>query len=436
MTIFALSSGKGVAGIAVIRLSGDRAAKVVETLTRGTLPAPRQASLRTLYRLDDPQPVDRSLVLWFPGPGSFTGEDMAELHIHGGVAVTEAVIGAISDIEGCRPADPGEFTRRAFENGRMDLTEAEGIADLIAAETEAQRLQAVRQMEGALGDIYEAWRTDLIQALAYMEAELDFVEEALPEDLFAHVLPTVEKLIRSMADHLDDQHRGERLRDGYQVILLGAPNVGKSSLINALTKRDVAIVSDIAGTTRDLIEVHLNLGGYPVTLVDTAGLRDGGDQIEREGVRRARDRATHADLALQLVPAGEKPPESIEGASMLIATKVDLHSTDLQLPTGALGISTQTGEGLDVLLAELEARVVKDMAVQEVPGITRLRHRKALEEAVEHLDRAKSGTGDDAMPELVAEDMRLAARALGRITGRVDVEDLLDVIFSDFCIGK
>ncbi|TDI60934.1 MAG: tRNA uridine-5-carboxymethylaminomethyl(34) synthesis GTPase MnmE [Alphaproteobacteria bacterium] len=436
MTIFALSSGKGIAGIAVIRISGPKASDVLTILTQKDLPTPRAASLRALYRQGEAQPIDHSLVLWFPAPGSFTGEDMAELHIHGGVAVIEAVLGAIAAIVGCHPAEPGEFTRRAFEQGRLDLTEAEGIADLIAAETEAQRLQAVRQMDGALGEIYEAWRTDLIHALAYMEAELDFVEEALPEDLFAHVLPTVDKLIVSMGVHLNDKHRGERLRDGYQVVLLGAPNVGKSSLINALTNRDVAIVSDIAGTTRDLIEVHLNLGGFPVTLVDTAGLRDGGDEIEQEGVRRARDRASHADLSLHLYPAGEPCPSDLSDSEMLIITKIDLLDKGAELPGASIGISTKTGVGLDALLKKLEERVVKDMAVQEAPGITRIRHRKALEEAVEHLNRAKSGTVDNTMPELVAEDMRLAARALGRITGRVDVEDVLDVIFSDFCIGK
>jgi tRNA modification GTPase len=436
MTIFALSSGKGVAGIAVIRISGPLAGDVVAQLTRKGLPAPRVASLRALYQKGDRQPIDRALILWFPAPGSFTGEDLAELHIHGGLAVTEAVFGAISAVEGCRQAEPGEFTRRAFEQGRLDLTEAEGIADLIAAETEAQRLQAIRQMDGALGDIYEAWRTDLIHALAYMEAELDFVEEALPEDLFAHVVPTVDKLVASISHHLDDNQRGERLRDGYQVVLLGAPNVGKSSLINTLAKRDVAIVSDIAGTTRDVIEVHLNLHGYPVTLIDTAGLREGGDEIEREGVRRARERGGRADLALYLYPAGEPVVPETGGNALLVATKTDLFSQGDDLPIGVLGISTKTGAGLDVLLQQLESRVVEDMAAQEAPGITRIRHRKSLEQAIEHLNRAKTGTGDDRSPELVAEDMRLAARALGRITGRVDVEDLLDVIFSDFCIGK
>ena len=437
MTIFALSSGKGVAGIAVIRVTGTATANVVETITRKPLPEARRATVRALYGAKEGNgldiPIDRSMVLWLPGPGSFTGEDMAEFHVHGGVAVIDATLGAIGTINGCRPADPGEFTRRAFEHGLLDLTEAEGIADLIAAETQAQRQQALRQMDGALGDIYEGWRLDLIKSLAYMEAELDFVEESLPEDLFAHVLPAVEKLFKSISEHLDDKHRGERLRDGFQVVILGAPNVGKSSLINSLAKRDVAIVSDIAGTTRDMIEVHLDLGGYPVTVVDTAGLREGGDVIEQEGVRRARLRGDSADLALYLFEAGSaSSSESVPG--MKVITKTDLGAPD-ELLEGAIGISTKSGAGLDELLVQLEAAVISVMSAQESPAITRIRHRQALEETNLHLARVMDGQSAEE-PELVAEDMRLAARSLGRITGRVDVEDLLDVIFSDFCIGK
>jgi tRNA modification GTPase len=442
MTIFALSSGKGVSGIAVIRLSGAQARSAVQALIRSVMPEPRRASVRALYGTPHDQspdtqkdtPIDRAMVLWLPGPASFTGEDMAEFHVHGGVAVVEAVLQALAAVEGCRPAEPGEFTRRAFENGRLDLTEAEGIADLIAAETEAQRQQAVRQMDGALGEVYETWRHDLIQALAYMEAELDFVEEALPEDLIAHVLPGVQALATTIAAHLDDNHRGERLRDGFQVVILGEPNVGKSSLINALSNRDVAIVSDIAGTTRDMIEVHLNLGGYPVTLVDTAGLRDGGDVIEQEGVRRAKLRATSADLSLRLYSADNFPQTLDATVELVVASKCDLEPA--ALPNGVLALSTKTGEGVEALLAELEQRVIKGMEVQEAPGITRIRHRQALEQAQEELQRALDGAAINKEPELIAEDLRLASRALGRITGRVDVEDLLDVIFSDFCIGK
>jgi len=443
MTIFALSSGKGVSGIAVIRLSGAQAGAAVQALTDGLVPEPRRASVRALYGSSkssqvqkpiDRAPIDRAIVLWLPGPASFTGEDMVEFHVHGGVAVVDAVLNALAAVEGCRPAEPGEFTRRAFESGRLDLTEAEGIADLIAAETEAQRQQAVRQMDGALGEIYEGWRHDLVQSLAYMEAELDFVEEALPEDLIAHVLPSIEALAKNIAEHLDDGHRGERLRDGFQVVILGEPNVGKSSLINALSKRDVAIVSDIAGTTRDMIEVHLNLGGYPVTLVDTAGLRDGGDVIEQEGVRRAKLRASGADLSLRLYSADNLPEVPPENRELVVASKSDLVQT--ATGDGFLAISTKTGDGVEELLAQIESRVVKGMEVQEAPGITRIRHRQALEQALEELQRGLTGAANNKEPELIAEDLRLASRALGRITGRVDVEDLLDVIFSDFCIGK
>jgi tRNA modification GTPase len=439
MTIYALSSGKGVAGIAVVRVSGSAAGRVVETLTGKALPEARRASVRALYGKDREHPIDRGLVIWMPGPGSFTGEDMAELHIHGGIAVVDAVLAAIGDVEGGRMAEPGEFTRRAFDNGRLDLTEAEGIADLISAETEAQRQQAVRQMDGALGALYEGWRHDMVQALAYLEADLDFADEELPEDLFGPMIPNVIALRDTIEEHLDDDHRGERLRDGFQVILVGPPNAGKSSLINALSNREVAIVSDIAGTTRDLIEVHLNLAGYPVTLVDTAGLRDGGDAIEQEGVRRARERAARADLTLRLCDISVLDDDSFAEAKavdLCLVTKTDTVGGKPDLPNGAIGLSVKTGAGMDQLLAALEERVVGAMQVQDQPGITRLRHREALQQCNSYLDRALEGAQAGQDEELVAEDLRLAARSLGRITGRVDVEDLLDVIFADFCIGK
>jgi tRNA modification GTPase len=430
-TVYALASARGRAGVAVMRLSGRLAGQALAALTDGVVPPPRRAVLRGFVDPSTGAIIDRGLALWFPGPASFTGEDVVELHLHGGPAVIAAMAEAL-DVLGLIPAAPGEFTRRAFEHGKLDLTEAEGLADLVAAETEAQRVQALRQMEGALGALYEGWRADLIRALALLEAELDFPDEDLPEGLGGQVLPELDRLAASLYTHLADARRGEALRDGFQVVVLGPPNVGKSSLVNALARRDVAIVSEVAGTTRDLIEVRLDLGGYPVTLVDTAGLRDAGDAIEREGVRRARARAEAADLRLLLF----EPGAAVAGTpdDLLVVNKLDLPGA--AAPAGALGVSVRTGEGLDALLAVLAERVVARMGLRETPGLTRVRHRRALEEAVAALDRARDGTRAGVSSELVAEDVRLAGRALGRITGRIDVEDVLDAVFGEFCIGK
>jgi len=431
-TIYALASAKGRAGVAVVRLSGEAAGKALATVTGKDVPPARQAALRTFA---DPQTgvvIDRGLALWFPAPASFTGEDVAELHLHGGPAVIAAVVAALDGL-GLSLAEPGEFSRRAFEHGKLDLTEAEGIADLVNAETEAQRIQALRQMDGALGAVYEGWRGDLIRALAYLEADLDFPDDDLPGGLAARVLPDLERLAADIRAHLADDRRGEALRDGFQVVITGAPNVGKSSLLNVLARRDVAIISEIAGTTRDTIEVRLDLGGYPVTLVDTAGLRESGDVIEQEGVRRARARAETADLRLQIHEAGEGIG-AVQPDDLVVINKVDI-ARPSPLP-GAFLISVRTGEGIDALLGALEERVIAMMGLRETPSLTRSRHRRALEDAVGHLNRACAGASGDMEPELVAEDARLAARALGRITGRVDVEDILDVVFGEFCIGK
>jgi tRNA modification GTPase len=431
-TIYALASAKGRAGVAVMRLSGDDAGTALAALTGRDVPPPRTAALRSFADPATGVTIDRGLAIWFPAPASFTGEDVAELHLHGGPAVIAAMVAALDGL-GLYPADPGEFSRRAFEHGKLDLTEAEGIADLVNAETEAQRIQALRQMEGALGAVYEGWRGGLIRALAFLEADLDFPDEDLPGGLAAQVLPDLDRLATEIREHLADDRRGEALRDGFQVVITGAPNVGKSSLLNALARRDVAIVSEIAGTTRDIIEVRLDLGGYPVTLVDTAGLRDTGDSIEQEGVRRARTRAEQADVRLRLFEAGEDMGESHPG-DLIVINKVDVARPGA-LP-GSFLISVHTGEGIDALLAALEERVVAMMGLRDAPSLTRARHRHALDAAAGHLDRARAGARDDREPELVAEDVRLAARALGRITGRVDVEDILDVVFGEFCIGK
>jgi len=450
-TIFALSSGRPPAAIAVVRVSGPRAGGALEKLI-GRLPGPRKAALA---RVRDPQSneiIDEALALWFPAPHSETGEDVAELQLHGGQAVIAGVLNALGRIEGCRPAEAGEFTRRAFENGRLDLTAVEGLADLIAAETQAQRRLAFRQLKGLIGDRAEAWRRRLIEALALVEARIDFSDEAdVPEDLVGPALHAAQQLRDEIAGVLADGRRGERLRDGLVVAIAGPPNAGKSTLLNRLARREAAIVSPYAGTTRDVIEVHLDLDGYPVTLLDTAGIRDSAEPVEQEGVRRARERAAAADLVLWVIDpsagglAANGYPENLANAEIwLIRNKVDLadvRSCERFAKHGSsealfiLSISALTGQGFDALSAALSAYAKTYFASTEAAVITRARHRHALEETVAALDRAV--VRDDANgEELIAEDLRAAATTLGRLTGRVDVEDILDVIFRDFCIGK
>ena len=440
-TIFALASAPGQAGVALFRISGPQARQAIESLCLpATLPAPRQAALRILKHPKSDEPIDRTLTLYFAAPHSFTGEDVVEFHTHGGRAVTNAVIQALSLLPNFRMAEPGEFTRRAFENGKMDLTEAEAIADLVHAETEAQRKQALRQLDGALGQLYENWRLRLSRGLAYMEAAIDFSDEELPADMIEKQSAALRELRQSIARHLNDNRRGERLREGFSIAILGPPNAGKSSLLNALAQRDAAIVSPTAGTTRDIIEVHLDIGGYPVTLADTAGLRESADAIESEGVRRAHARAAQADLTIFLFdgavwPQKDQVTESlISPGSLIVVNKSDLFDSATTSGPGELFISVRTQAGLDRLMEKLAQEIGQHLAASasEAPPLTRARHRTALEECVSHLDRALSA----AMADLRAEDVRLAMRALGRITGRVDVEDLLDIIFRDFCIGK
>ena len=454
-TIYAPSTAPGPAGLAVIRLSGPQAGAALRALTGKALPhalpRPRVAT-RAILRDAAGEPLDDALVLWFPAPASFTGEDVAELHIHGGRAVLAAVLGALARLPGLRLAEPGEFSRRAFEHGKLDLTAAEGIADLIHAETEAQRRQSLRQMQGELGRLYEGWRAGLMRALAHLEADIDFPDEDLPEGVAEAVRPEITALRSAIAAHLADNRRGERLREGVAVVILGPPNAGKSSLLNLLARREAAIVSDIAGTTRDIIEVRLDLVGYPVLLADTAGLRDSADRIESEGVRRALARAAEADLKLILLDATQSagsglaiPPDIatlIDADTLLIANKTDL----APLPAGAtyaggpgaalpvLPLSAETGAGLDAVLAALEAAVAARYGLTGSAQLTRARHREALTDCLAALDRFLAGGAPDA--ELGAEDIRLAARSLGRITGRVGVEDMLDIVFRDFCIGK
>jgi tRNA modification GTPase len=453
-TIYALSSGRPPAAIAVVRISGPQAGAALQSLI-GRLPPPRQA---VFARLRDPatkETIDQGLALWFPGPRSATGDDVAELHLHGGRAVVAAVLEVLGRTGGCRPAEPGEFTRRSFENGRLDLTQVEGLADLIAADTQAQRRQAVRQIGGWLGNKAEAWRTQLVAALALVEARIDFVDEAdVPEDLVTPALAGVRALREEMAMALADQWRGERLREGVTVAIAGPPNAGKSSLINRIARREAAIVSPYAGTTRDVIEVHLDLGGVPVVLLDTAGIREGGDPVEQEGVRRARARAAGADLVLWVVDAtgtdasmlglDHRPGDTATPrASWIIVNKIDkigqpteiIESMIRSIDYRSFYISALKGEGVDALLEALTDFVAEEFAGIEPALITRERHRIAVQDAVAALDVALAES-PDGREEIIAEELRLAARALARLIGRVDVEDVLDVIFRDFCIGK
>jgi len=534
-TIYALSSGRPPAAIAVVRISGPRAGAALKALT-GRIPDPRKAALARV-RGRDGEIVDQALALWFPGPQSETGEDVAELQLHGGHAVVAAVFAALAQIDGLRPAEAGEFTRRAFENGKLDLTAVEGLADLVMAETEGQRRQAFRQMTGALRDRAENWRTQLIQALALVEARIDFSDEAdVPQDLVTPALQIARSLEGDIASVLAEGNRGERLREGFVVAIAGPPNAGKSTLLNRIAKREAAIVSPYAGTTRDVIEVHLDLAGLPVTFLDTAGIRETDDPVEREGVRRARERAAGADLILWIVEAGEtsRPDEAGNGMRpdvagnasrssddagnigrspsagagitsrslggretggvthlpsdvgvllskeseltpvWLIRNKIDLQQwliqrneqsvqqegrsepsvrvnrplrnmvnkgltgkSEIELISNEseFGISAKTGEGFDVLLNALARHAEKFLAGAESAVVTRERHRRTLQDALTALRRALVPDLSNR-EDLLAEELRLAARALGRLTGRVDVDDVLDVIFRDFCIGK
>ncbi len=448
-TIFALSSAPGRAGVAVLRVSGPGAGPALAALA-GSCPPARHARLARLVDPGTGAAIDRGLVLWFPGPASFTGEDMVELQLHGGRAVVAAAVAALAALPGLRPAEAGEFTRRAFDRGKLDLSEVEGLADLIDAETEAQRRQALRQMEGVLSQQIAAWRADLVAALAQAEAAIDFPDEDLPERIGDQIDRCILYLTKEISGYLGDFRCGERLREGICVALVGAPNAGKSSLLNAFARRPVAIVSEAPGTTRDVVEVHLDLDGYPVTLADTAGLRESvpgaaGDQdsVEAEGMRRARARAAAADLKLAIfdLQAGpEFDPATralLDEDTLVVFNKSDIVSEPERGRLDgypALTVSAKTGAGM----AALEARLAREVAERlergprEAAPLTRARHRRALEDCAAALARA----GDATLPELVAEDLRLALRALGRIAGRVDVEDVLDAIFGEFCIGK
>lgn len=445
-TVFALATAAGRAALAVVRVSGPGASAALQAMTGG-VPEPRHASVRRLVDPVSRETLDQALVLWMPGPASFTGEDVVELHLHGGRAVTAAVLEALASL-GLRPADPGEFTRRAFEHGRLDLTEAEAIADLIDAESEAQRRQALGQLSGALATQVDAWRGDLLTALASLEAAIDFPDEEIPEAVAERAAVPLQRVLEGLTAAASDL-RGERIREGYRVALIGAPNAGKSSLLNALVGRDVAIVTELAGTTRDVIEQPLELAGYRLLLADTAGVRETGERIEAEGVRRARAWASEADLRLWVVDrsagdgAWREALDLVRQGDLLVLSKADLTEGADAVPAmdaadaeelEPVDVSIESAGGMAELRAALERRVVRDLAGAGPITATRLRHRRLVGDAARHLERALTMGASE--PELFAEDVRLATRALESLVGRIDAEAVLGEVFSSFCIGK
>ncbi len=441
-TIVALASGAGRGGVAVIRLSGPASPAILEGLTRSPLPPPRRAAVRTLRHPASGDYLDEAMVILMTHPASFTGEDVAELHVHGGMAVISAVLDAIQSTGMARLAEPGEYTRRAFENGRLDLTQAESVADLIDAETDAQRRQAARLYQGEASDRYDQWRDALIGSMAALEAAIDFPDEGdVPPDVASGVGQRLRTLSSDMEDALTAASRFRAVREGFRVAIMGPPNAGKSSLLNRLARREAAIVSPIPGTTRDVVEVRLVIAGFPVWVADTAGLREAADAIEAEGVRRALERAEHADLRIWVHDgaAGPAPDVSRETSwregDLHVLNKADLLVDGADIP-GALTVSAISGNGMADLEAALASTVMARLGSDEAPLITRARHEGLVRDALGHIERAASAMAAGREPELVSEDLRLAARSVGRITGAVDVEDLLDRIFSDFCIGK
>ncbi|WP_369058050.1 tRNA uridine-5-carboxymethylaminomethyl(34) synthesis GTPase MnmE [Caulobacter sp. 73W] len=438
-SIFALATAPGRAAVAVVRLSGPHVGEALASLA-GPLPPARVATLRRL-RSGDGETIDQALVLWFEGPASYTGEDSAELHLHGGRAVVERILHRLAEL-GLRMAEPGEFTRRAFENGKLDLAQAEAVADLVDAETDGQARQALDQLGGALSKRFETWRETLLEALALLEAAVDFPDEDLPADVAARAHPAMKTLLVELDRALADADRGRRVRDGYRIALVGAPNAGKSSLLNALVERDAAIVTSTPGTTRDVIETPLILAGYKVLLADTAGVRETTDEIEGEGVRRARGWAQEADLRLWVVDsrAGDEAwrqvRDLVRAEDILVLNKNDLagNPVEVDFPGERVECSTWNNGDMDALRNRLSARVTSALSGADFPAATRLRHMESLMEARGCLNRALKT--DPELVEVIAEDVRLAARALARITGRIDPEQVLGRVFSSFCIGK
>ena len=433
MTIFALSSANGIAGLAVIRVSGHHALTALKTVSRKSHFEPNLMTRTSFYDPESGNHIDKGLAVYFAKPKSFTGEDVVEIHIHGGRATVELMLKALSSINQLRLAEPGDFSKWAFVNNKMDLTAIEAMGDLINAQTEAQHKQALSQMSGSLNKLYLSWRKDLVELVAYLEAEIDFSEEDIPEDILKNTNIKIDNLIEQMNHHLTERHQGEILRDGFKAAIIGAPNVGKSSLINKLAQRDVAIVSDEAGTTRDAIEVRLNISGYPVIFTDTAGLRETADSIERKGIDVTRKKITESNLVIEIFD----DPTRLEfkEARLVVLNKCDLNNKEQLKFKSAINISAQTGEGIDDLLKTISTKVTENFQYQSSTIPTKTRYILSVQKTVQSLLNAKN-INLISQTELIVEELRLAINEIGRITGSVDVEEYLEVIFKDFCIGK
>ncbi len=443
MTIYALSSGPGTSGIAVIRISGEETSKIIKLLTGKAIPKPRVATLRKINKINTSELIDEGLILWFPGPESYTGEDMAEIQVHGSKAVVEALHSTLSDIENCRLAEPGEFTKLAFQNGKINLLKAESIADLISSETEIQRQQAIKIMNGKSADQFNYLRDKLLKILAHVEAKIDFPEEDLPNNILDEIKNSSDEVIIKIKKILNDQKVGERIREGFKIAILGPTNAGKSSLMNHLSNRDVAIVSEIAGTTRDVIETHLNLDGYPVTISDTAGIRDSKDEIEKKGIKLSLNRAEEADLKLVVVEAKNLEFTDIlkgllDDNAILVVNKSDLLEKDIDPKIKKINhvlISIKENKNVEELISKIKNNLKNKFISSDDILITRERHRQHLQQCLDHINNFNQKKEIEDFDK-AAEDLRLATRHLGMIVGKVDVEEILGSIFNDFCIGK
>jgi tRNA modification GTPase len=443
MTIYSLSTGPGISGIAVIRISGEYSSKVIKILTGKELPKPRVATLRKINKINTSELIDEGIILWFPGPQSYTGEDMAEIQVHGSKAVIDALHSCISQIENCRLAEPGEFTKLAFQNGKINLLEAESIADLISSETEIQRQQAIKIMNGKSSDQFNFLREKLLKILSHVEAKIDFPDEDLPNNILEEIKNNLNEVIKNIKKILDDQKVGERIREGFKIAILGPTNAGKSSLINNLSNRDVAIVSEIAGTTRDVIETHLNIDGYPVIISDTAGIRESKDEIEKKGIKLSLNRAEEADLKLVVVDGKSLVfTDVLKGLlqenAILVINKSDLLDKEIDSQIKNINhvlISIKENKNIDELISKIKNNLKNKFITSDDILITRERHRQHLEQCLDHLNNFKQKKEIDDFDK-AAEDLRLATRHLGMIVGKVDVEEILGSIFNDFCIGK